>query len=229
MTLHIGETPSNVQMLAASTIDLAAESAVSNPGHSRCRTGKLNRLIEAHKTSIRERDFAADEFEAANSRYDKKRSERQYFRITPDGSPKVMLEMHLFTPAQVRGSIEKHYTNLANRLGYLPEQSQAKMLSEVYGWKADAIERLEAYYNWCDDISVECGRADAAQRHDDLEVKADKALEQILAYQVSGASEGRKKGDYLRTTSWFNDLENGFIYTETVEAMMQGMGCGVAS
>lgn len=228
MTIHIGEKPSNVQTLQVSPIDMAAENAVSGSGPA--KPTKMEQLIEAHTAAWDKLEATGDRAFDALAIYKEREAENKYIQITPDGAPKVILDLAVLTPSEVTESIDRHYEQLKKQAGMLPKRSQTALLSEIYASKTEAISRVEEHYSWLKAVSAECGLDVASQKESEASKAERAAFLTFLAARPETKADASSKSRHLRTTSWFADIqEGGVIDFDTVEAMMQGMGCGVAS
>lgn len=189
------------------------------------------KCIEAHK-------IANDEYKAALGHESEIQTvfmgiekSRPPFIYTPEGAPKLGLEMRLYTPDKATENIRDHYATFRSRISWFPRTSQAKMAAQVDAREEDALNRLEAFYADCQAEEDACGMTAAEERVIATLWAEDEAFLALLASYPSTPEEQALKGEYLRTAWDALQTESGVVEVEErhMSALFEGMGCGVAS
>lgn len=231
MTIHIGENTQYVQMPAAYSIDSEAEMAVSNSAPARYRDmSKLNRLIEAHKITVKEREDALEALNVAEIKQHDLGGTNEPLRVGRPFFPVLEFRVteHQNQRDEVIERILAEYNKLAECRGVF--SCRESYLSNLERVKDEAVQRAHEICERLQARNIECGMDSANSEIHRTYKNEDAAVTAILAYRAETAEEGELKGDYIRTTWWYGETkDDGEILEHHLEAMMQGMGCGVAS
>jgi hypothetical protein len=232
MSLNIVEETLNVQMSAACPIDSETEQTVSSPRPARYRDmGKLNQLIADHELAVKEREIALDAMADAEKQQFDLGGSSAIVRIGDSLQPDGEIRVNGTSESRENGLDRIHslYDRMEQCRGVLSGIDQyRKRLGER---RSAAIKRL---HDACDKLEIAMkgsGIEYAEAEIDRTYQNEDQAICAILAYHATTSAEGRLKGDYLRTTWWYQESKNDSvdIMDHHLDALMQGMGCGVAS